>query len=115
MTLRDIIDFCMNNGVEVSIGFDPCTEFITLKLRRGNAFQVDYNVVNPDYINGYDVWEKIFKSILDSMLHQINDREHQRDETKAVMLERMRSIEHQERQDLQLQRIIDDLTKTKPT
>lgn len=111
MTLRDIIDFCMNNGVEVSIGFDPHTEFITLKLRRGSAFQVDYSVVNPDDVNDYDVWDEIFKSILDGMLRQINDREHQRDATKAVMLERMRSIEYQERQDLQFQRIKEDLTR----
>lgn len=48
MTVHDLITFCQSNGVEVSLGFDPFLEHVTVKLRRGNLFQIDYSVVSPE-------------------------------------------------------------------
>lgn len=111
MTLRDLINFCMTNGVEVSLGFDPHTEFITLKMRRGNNFQVDYNVVNPDDVTNYGVWEEMFKSVLNGMLRLITERERQRDATKEDLRTSIRELDYRDRQDAQFQRYISDVTR----
>lgn len=104
MTLHDLIDFCTTNGVEVSIGSDPRTEFITLKLRRGANFQVDYGVINPDEVINYDVWEESFERILTGMLRQIKEREYRQTH--------IRDLECRDRQDAQFQRYISDVTRS---
>lgn len=77
VTLRDLINFCTDNKVKLSIGFDPAINFITLLMRRGSNFQVDYCIVDPDEVINYDIREETFKSVINGMLRKINERERQ--------------------------------------
>lgn len=80
MTLCNLITFCQKNRVEVSLGFDPITENIVVKMRRGNFFQVDYNVPHPNAFHSSEDWEHMVVMMLSGMARQLEMQESQRKE-----------------------------------
>lgn len=72
MTLFDLLEFCKEKNVEVSIRFERLTELVILKLRRGNT-RVYYSIEHPDQFSNIEYWEDLTRDILDVMVLEINN------------------------------------------
>lgn len=80
MTDKELLEFCKQRNVELSVGYDKDADGYRLRMERG-WLQINY-VFSLECINTANIWDVVVKSKLDELEENLTRMERAREEEK---------------------------------